>query len=62
MPDPTPEAHEGDYWYNVRTGQVEAGPQSDWKQLLGPYPTREAAANAMATVKEHNDEWEADED
>lgn len=47
-----------EYWFNVRTGQVEEGAQSSWNQLLGPYPTREAASQALQRVKENNEAWE----
>jgi hypothetical protein len=57
-----PDAHEGDYWYNVNTGEVEVGPQSDWKQLLGPYRTRDEAQAALSKVEANNDRWDRDED
>ncbi|WP_261622900.1 SPOR domain-containing protein [Nesterenkonia marinintestina] len=51
-----------EYWYNVQTGQVEEGQQSSWSKLLGPYPTREEAAQAMQQVRANNEAWdEADE-
>ncbi|MGO1320061.1 MAG: SPOR domain-containing protein [Galactobacter sp.] len=56
-----PDAHEGDYWYNVETGEVEVGAQSDWKRLLGPYPSREAAQAALSKVESNNADWD-DED
>ena len=31
------------------------------KDLLGPYATREEAANALEKVKERNEEWDAQE-
>ncbi|WP_431709631.1 SPOR domain-containing protein [Glutamicibacter uratoxydans] len=54
---------EGQYWYNIGTGQVEKGPQSDWSQLLGPYRTEAEAQEAMAKVQARNEAWdEEDED
>lgn len=47
-----------EYWFNVRTGQVEEGAQSSWSQLLGPYPTREAASEALKRVQENNEAWD----
>lgn len=58
MSEPT-----GDYWYNVVTHEVEAGAQSDWTQLIGPYPTREAAEQALEKVRQRNEAWDdADDD
>lgn len=50
-----------EYWFNVRTGEVEEGAQSSWSQLLGPYPTRQAASEALKRVKENNEAWEDEE-
>lgn len=51
------------YWYNVRTHQVEEDAQSDWTQLIGPYQTREEAEHALEKVRRRNEAWEAgDED
>lgn len=47
-----------EYWYNLQTGDVEEGPQSSWSKLLGPYSTREEAAQAMSRVEENNEAWE----
>lgn len=52
----------GDFWFNVNTKQVEAGPQSDWSQLLGPYATREEAQGALAQVERNNEAWDDDDD
>jgi hypothetical protein len=52
----------GDYWFNVVTHEVEVGAQSDWSQLIGPYPTREEAAAAMEKVRRRNESWDADEE
>ena len=43
------------FWYNVRTGEVEQGAQSDWSQLLGPYASRDEAAAAMNRVAANNE-------
>jgi hypothetical protein len=50
------------YWYNVNTHQVEQDAQSGWKELIGPYDTREEAEAALAKVHERNETWEAQED
>lgn len=51
-----------EYWYNLSTGQVEHGPQSSWKHLLGPYKTHAEAAQALEKVQQRNEEWEAEDD
>lgn len=40
------------YWYNTRTGEVEAGPQSLSIDRLGPFATREEAARGPEIVEE----------
>lgn len=52
------DVHEGDYWYNVNTGEVEVGAQSDWTQLIGPYATRAEAQDALDRVKARNEAWD----
>ena len=37
-----------EYWFNTRTKQVEEGRQSDYTDLMGPYPTRAEAEAARA--------------
>jgi hypothetical protein len=48
------------WWYSLRTHAVEDddGP-TPGKDRLGPFPTREAAARALETVRERNAEWDA---
>lgn len=53
---------EGEYWFNIVTGTVESGPQSDWSQLLGPYNSRAEAETAMAKVRERNEQWDAEDE
>jgi hypothetical protein len=50
------------YWYNVKTHQVEQDAQSGWKELIGPYNTREEAEAAPAKVNQRNEDWEAQDD
>lgn len=47
------------YYYNTRTGEVEQGYRSDWTVRMGPYRTREEAANALALAEQRNKAWEA---
>lgn len=49
------------YWFNTKTGAVEHGHQSSWPHLMGPYATRDEAANALATAQRRNDDWDAED-
>ncbi|WP_411734312.1 SPOR domain-containing protein [Paeniglutamicibacter sp.] len=53
---------EGEFWFNVTTGQVETGPQADWSQLLGPYASRAEAELAMSKVRERNEQWDEEDE
>lgn len=46
------------YWYNVKTGEVEDGPQSVSKDRIGPFATRDEAANAPNIYEERNAAWD----
>ncbi|QIM16580.1 methionine aminopeptidase [Leucobacter insecticola] len=49
------------YWYNTRTGEVEDGPQSLSVDRVGPFQSREEAANAQEIIAERARQW-AEED
>lgn len=50
------------YWYNTKTGEVEEShDRSSWTHRMGPYPTREAARNALDSAQRRNDEWEGED-
>jgi len=49
------------FYYNLKTGQVEEGRQSSWTDLMGPYPTREAAEQALEIARARTREWDAAE-
>ena len=51
-----------EYWYNVKTHEVEEDAMSDWTQLIGPYKTREEAEHAMEKVHARNEAWEKYDD
>ncbi|WP_199421942.1 SPOR domain-containing protein [Actinotalea solisilvae] len=51
----------GDFWFNPGTGEVEQGRVSPWTDRMGPYPTREAAEQALSTARERSESWD-DED
>jgi hypothetical protein len=50
------------YYYNTRTNQVETlRDKSQSKDLLGPYPTHEAAAAALETARARTEAWDEDD-
>ncbi|MBG6224719.1 hypothetical protein IWX63_001281 [Arthrobacter sp. CAN_A2] len=51
-----------EYWFNVRTHEVEEDRQSDWSQLIGPYTTRAEAEKALEKVQQRNEAWDRDDD
>ncbi|CAM5780316.1 SPOR domain-containing protein [Cellulomonas persica] len=57
MGDDTPQ-----YWYNTATKQVEEGRRSDWKDVLGPYSSREEALHALEKARSRTAAWEAEEE
>ncbi|MET0991192.1 MAG: methionine aminopeptidase [Lacisediminihabitans sp.] len=50
-----------DWYYNIKTGEVEEGPQSLASDLDGPFKTREEAARAPEILAERAAKW-AEED
>jgi len=51
------------YWFNIRTGQVEADDvKSREDELMGPYATQEAAASAYALARKRTEEWDKDDE
>jgi hypothetical protein len=52
--------NEGPWYFCVKHNTVEtADTPCPGKDLLGPYKTREEAANALEKVKERNEAWDA---
>ncbi|WP_129360940.1 MULTISPECIES: SPOR domain-containing protein [Micrococcaceae] len=49
------------FWFNTYTHTVEQGAQSDYRQLLGPYSSREEAQNALNIAQERNEKWDEDD-
>lgn len=50
------------FYFNTRTNQVEElATKSQSKDLLGPYPTREAAAAALDTARSRTEAWDEDD-
>ncbi|WP_414169418.1 hypothetical protein ACMATS_27400 [Streptoverticillium reticulum] len=50
----------GEYYYCLKHGTVEEGPECRAADRFGPYGTREEAAHAMETARERNEEWRED--
>ncbi|WP_146070379.1 SPOR domain-containing protein [Arthrobacter sp. GMC3] len=50
------------YWYNVQTHEVEVDAQSGWRQLIGPYETREEAEAALEQVRRNNEAADAQDE
>ncbi len=50
------------FFYNTATGQVEElANRGQSKDLLGPYPTREAAAAALESARKRTEEWDEED-
>lgn len=52
------------FWFNVQTRQVEEHDDPDraaGNDLLGPYPTRVDAEQALQTARQRTEAWEAEE-
>jgi hypothetical protein len=53
---------EPQFWFNVSTGQVEETEnKSQSKDLLGPYPTRAEAEQALQTARERTEKWDEED-
>ncbi len=46
------------WWYCLRHMTVEPDDGCPAKDRLGPYATREEAADALETVRRRNEEWD----
>ncbi len=49
---------DGDFWFNPGTGEVEQGRVSPWTDRMGPYPSREAAQQALETARSRSESWD----
>jgi len=49
------------WFYNVTTGEVEHGPQSLGRTLMGPYETREEAARALEAAAARTRTWDEED-
>ena len=50
------------WWFNLRTLQVEVGEGDPNSERLGPYATREEAEGALARMRARNDTFDAEDD
>jgi hypothetical protein len=50
------------WWFCLRHKTVEPDAGCPGKERLGPYQTREEAANALETARRRTEEWDAADD
>lgn len=51
----------GEWYYDTRTGEAVEGKQPGYLDRMGPYPTREAALEALQTAANRNDSWDEED-
>jgi hypothetical protein len=50
------------YWYNVNTGEIETDEnRSRGAHIMGPYPTEQAARDALATARANTERWDEED-
>ena len=50
------------YWYNVKTGQVEDDDnKSAGENIMGPYASRDEASRALETAREKTEAWDEED-
>ena len=50
------------YWFNVDSGQVETDDtRSQDANVMGPYDTQEAAANALQSARARTEQWDRED-
>ncbi len=49
------------YWYNMKTGEVEFGFESPSANRVGPFPTEEEAGHALERLRENSARWAAED-
>ncbi|MFU8946856.1 SPOR domain-containing protein [Mycetocola zhadangensis] len=49
------------YWYNMKTGQVERGYQSPSVDRAGPFATETEALHALDKLRENSRKWAEEE-
>ena len=49
------------YWYNIKTGQVEKGYQSSVVDRVGPFETQDEAEHALEKLRANSAKWAEDD-
>ena len=49
------------WWFNLRTQEVEQGPGAPNAERMGPYGTRDEAETALSRARERSEAWDAAE-
>jgi hypothetical protein len=49
------------YWYNMKTGQVEKGYESSVVDRVGPFATHAEAEHALETLRANSAKWAEDD-
>ena len=62
MVDKTSSGEPVEFWFNLKTGLVEAGKQSAAPYRVGPFDTEDEAANALKTITNRTAKWNDEED
>ena len=52
----------GEWWFNLRTQQVEQGLGDPNSERLGPYATQEEAASVLQRMQDRNEAFDKDDD
>ncbi len=50
------------WWFNLRTQQVEQGPGNPNAERMGPYASKAEAEAALTHAQERNEVWDAQDD
>ncbi len=50
------------WWFNLRTHEVEHGAGAPNMERLGPYATKEEAESALERAHERSEAWDAQDD
>ena len=53
---------DGQWWFNLRTQEVEEGQGDPNSERLGPYATREEAQGVLGRMHDRNDAFDAEDD
>lgn len=51
-----------DYWFNIKTGEVEQGKLAAAPYRIGPFATRNEAERALEKLAERSKSWASEEE